>query len=307
MRCLVGDVLCQDGYTEESMARVTNLLPIVSKKPGELDFERRCSYKFCENPCESSHFYKISEGKITGGQNWAPLVGAVLCRSCYVRYERRGSLERPSRALKVLACVAAQRKETENIGAAIARSDRLAQSRRDDQEATDTQSDSSQERDDTKELSLKLSVSTSVSAVSSRGVCTNPSCDRPMMSSHYHKIKAGTQAGGRDWSRFFGSVFCNACYHRYRHKGRIEKKGRKAFRALRKRDQNGVRTKTGLDGSQLRKRKFDERDDDVSRKCMAISALLNAEPWAEELGETTDASTTKGEDSDADDYTWNSC
>lgn len=58
--------------------------------------KRRCTYIGCDRPEESSHFYQIEVGRTSGGgQDWTSLAGSVLCNACYLRYARRGTLERP--------------------------------------------------------------------------------------------------------------------------------------------------------------------------------------------------------------------
>jgi hypothetical protein len=58
--------------------------------------KRRCTYVGCDRPEESSHFYQIEVGRTSGGgQDWTSLAGSVLCNACYLRYARRGTLERP--------------------------------------------------------------------------------------------------------------------------------------------------------------------------------------------------------------------
>ena len=59
--------------------------------------ERRCSYSGCEAPTESSQFIQIREETAAGGQDWSWLAGSVLCRSCYQRFLKRGTLERSSK------------------------------------------------------------------------------------------------------------------------------------------------------------------------------------------------------------------
>ena len=63
-----------------------------------------CSYSGCprKDSTESLQFHTIQEGCTAGGQNWAELVGRVLCHTCYARYRLSGSLEgaynRPGRS-----------------------------------------------------------------------------------------------------------------------------------------------------------------------------------------------------------------
>jgi len=62
--------------------------------------QRKCTYSGCDRLDESSCFYQIEEGKTTGGQDWSSLAGSVLCKACYERFRRKGTLERdPKRSL----------------------------------------------------------------------------------------------------------------------------------------------------------------------------------------------------------------
>src|SRR6056300_1718838 len=55
---------------------------------------RRCSYEGCKSPHKSSHFHQIDGRSEAGGQDWTELAGAVLCKSCYTQFLKRGTLER---------------------------------------------------------------------------------------------------------------------------------------------------------------------------------------------------------------------
>jgi len=63
--------------------------------------EMRCTYPQCENPTQSSRFYQINGNKQAGGQDWRPLDGWVLCRSCFSCYNTRGTLARTMHHTKV--------------------------------------------------------------------------------------------------------------------------------------------------------------------------------------------------------------
>lgn len=63
----------------------------------------RCSYPQCENPTQSSRFYQINGNKQAGNQDWRPLNGWVLCRSCFSCYNTRGTLTRKHNHDKVPA------------------------------------------------------------------------------------------------------------------------------------------------------------------------------------------------------------
>jgi len=53
-----------------------------------------CSYEGCKRPRESSQFFQIEEGNNAGQKDWTQLVGRVLCFSCYLQFQTRGTLER---------------------------------------------------------------------------------------------------------------------------------------------------------------------------------------------------------------------
>ena len=119
---------------------------------------KRCAYALCDSPEDSSQYYQIEEGMSTGGQDWSSLTGSVLCKTCYERFRKRGTLERSYH--KPLA----------------------ASARR----------------------------------------CTYEGCERPEESRQFLQIGDGTTAGGRDWSSLSGSVLCETCYNRFRSKGTLE-------------------------------------------------------------------------------------
>lgn len=44
--------------------------------------------------------WQVKRGKESGGQDWSPLVGKVLCKVCHHRYKRKGTLEREMQSRK---------------------------------------------------------------------------------------------------------------------------------------------------------------------------------------------------------------
>mmetsp|Transcript_18625 Transcript_18625/g.36229 ORF Transcript_18625/g.36229 Transcript_18625/m.36229 type:complete len:239 (+) Transcript_18625:98-814(+) len=62
------------------------LAPPLSHKGG------RCTFPGCIRPEESWRFYRIKGSERHGGQDWAPVVGEVLCDACYRFFGRHGSL-----------------------------------------------------------------------------------------------------------------------------------------------------------------------------------------------------------------------
>jgi hypothetical protein len=54
----------------------------------------RCTYALCDDPDNSVQFYTISKDQRSGGRDWSMLVGETLCKVCYNRFSRRGTLEK---------------------------------------------------------------------------------------------------------------------------------------------------------------------------------------------------------------------
>lgn len=61
--------------------------------------EMRCSFKRCMRLLGvpgasgiSQKFFHITETTIAGGKDWSSLLGMTLCKACYVRFSRTGSL-----------------------------------------------------------------------------------------------------------------------------------------------------------------------------------------------------------------------
>jgi hypothetical protein len=98
---LVGKVLCTAcfGYycAKGTCTRVRDkqaasaLLDLFN--PSEIP-AKRCSYEACSDPTKSSWFFQISSSQRSGGQDWTPLIGKMLCMACFSRYRDRGTLER---------------------------------------------------------------------------------------------------------------------------------------------------------------------------------------------------------------------
>jgi hypothetical protein len=51
-------------------------------------------------------------------------------------------------------------------------------------------------------------------------ICQNNACGKEVIRGVL--VREGCSAGGQDWSRYFGMLFCSACYGRYQVKGRLE-------------------------------------------------------------------------------------
>jgi len=60
---------------------------------------RRCAWEGCSKPLDQtgSLFYTITNTTNAGARDWSALVGSTLCRACYVRFGRSGSLHQQRR------------------------------------------------------------------------------------------------------------------------------------------------------------------------------------------------------------------
>jgi len=56
-----------------------------------------CFYELCPSPMQSNKWRTVTEGTAAGGQNWDPLVGKMLCDSCYSTFRKHGTLVRSVR------------------------------------------------------------------------------------------------------------------------------------------------------------------------------------------------------------------
>jgi hypothetical protein len=48
----------------------------------------------CDRPDHGTKFYYINEGKETGGRDWSAIVGQVLCKACYNRFSKGGTIQK---------------------------------------------------------------------------------------------------------------------------------------------------------------------------------------------------------------------
>ena len=85
---VTGNVLCRACY---SRFRDRGTLERERSKPLPTS-ARRCTYEHCDKPDEGNKFFLIEEGKTSGGQDWSSVVGHVLCKACYDRFYKRGTL-----------------------------------------------------------------------------------------------------------------------------------------------------------------------------------------------------------------------
>jgi hypothetical protein len=186
------------------------------------DSPRRCTYEHCERPDDSSHFHRIEQDSIAGGQDWTSLVGNILCHSCYRRYKARGTLAR-------LKCL--DESERHCTYKLCDRPDESTRFYRIEPGRT-----SGGQNWDT--IVGEVLCQSCYSRFHSRGTlartrtrwppgckrrCTYELCDRPDESRDFYRIEAGKTSGGQDWTSVVGHVLCDACHNRYRYSGTLER------------------------------------------------------------------------------------
>jgi len=185
---------------------------------------KRCTYEHCDSQGQSSRFYKI-EGRMTSrGHDFSSIAGSVLCKTCYDRFRRRGTLERKKNkplAVSARRCAYAgcdsPRKGTRfhliEKGRTSGGQDWsslvgyvLCKKCYDRYRARGT-------LERTVNLPLPMSARR----------CTYEYCDSPARSRHFYKIEKGKTSGGQDWSSVAGSVLCTACYNRFSRTGSLHR------------------------------------------------------------------------------------
>lgn len=222
----------------------------MGRKPeGNNQREKRCTNELCERPDESSQFYKIEPGRTTGGHDWSSISGHLLCKACYNRFLRRGTLIlQPLPALSPLTpplspCeVPSGKKEArkacgnpvcdstctilhkitgsgEKVGSAMwgfttgvftgSAAGNFLCDRCYRKTRMFRRSDKKKRR--------KMSDCSDDDSPTMR--CTYEHCERPDETSKFHTIEEGKSTGGQDWSSIVGWCLCNACYQRYARTG----------------------------------------------------------------------------------------
>mmetsp|Transcript_46653 Transcript_46653/g.116898 ORF Transcript_46653/g.116898 Transcript_46653/m.116898 type:complete len:273 (+) Transcript_46653:25-843(+) len=83
-----GSVLCEACYDRFRSRGTLEWCRNAALEPSE----RRCAYEGCSRQEASGKFYRIDKGSKAGGRDWESLKGAVLCKSCYNRFMKRGTL-----------------------------------------------------------------------------------------------------------------------------------------------------------------------------------------------------------------------
>ncbi len=54
---------------------------------------KKCTYRLCREPEGSNRYTTIDAHSKANNQEWSLIIGEVLCRACYERYQTRGTLD----------------------------------------------------------------------------------------------------------------------------------------------------------------------------------------------------------------------
>ena len=212
---------------------------------------KRCTNELCDRPEESSQFYKIDEGRTTGGHNWGSIAGHLLCKACYNRFLRRGTLNYRAGVIhhqsgstrldsKVLQGEVTLGMKTDKCGNPNCIGDSSVFYEIDPGKKhgrhwnfisgnmlcgtchqrmlgkTDHESDRiHREKPD-------LSGEDAESPVTK---CSYEHCEKPDESIKFHTVEEGKNTSGQDWTSVAGWTLCNACYQRYCRTGSCKRQG----------------------------------------------------------------------------------
>ena len=263
---------------------------------------KMCSYANCKRPHESSKFYRINLRCEAGGQDWTQLVGSMLCRSCYVQYSAKGTLER---TMKEPLPASAKKCSYEGC-------------KRSHENSRFYQIDGATKAGgrDWSELSGsvlcficynqfrkrgRLERTANEPLVGSARRCSYAGCKSPTESSRFNQIDGASIAGGQDWSELAGTVLCDACYLQYMKRGTLERtrsgqgRGESAFassippRSSKKRkrhsDEAGKHAATRSSRSSSKRKPVEKEGDDVVKEEEQKEKEEGEEEEEEEKGE----------------------
>lgn len=253
---VVGMVLCHNCYAfycrHGTLTRYRKKpSEVIQKKRTEAGQEwRKCTYKNCTHPTESTGFFKIKQGCQAGGQDWTSVVGMVLCHACRTAYLRNGTLERIERArcggraitpppdekAYKSVLVSKKRKASEPIDGDGVQSLGKEHSWED----RDSQWDDSVAPKNTHSETSDHAASSAEEGVidvlremqkrnkEEKKACFYEQCSNPTGSNQFYTIKEGNKAGGQNWASLVGKTLCQNCYVAYSKNGTLERarKGR---------------------------------------------------------------------------------
>ena len=229
---LAGKVLCSSCY--QRYQRSGTLERTYKRPPTQT--ARRCFYDLCEKPEESSKFYRIQQGKTSGGQDWSHLAGKVLCKVCYKQFQRTGSLERSKdRPLPAATkrCSYAQCDRPDNSPDFWVIQEGSTAGGQDWSSITGRVLCSACYQRFQRSGSLEKPKTRPVG--NSQRRCSYEHCDKPEDGCDFYQIQEESSAGGQDWTSLTGRILCSSCYQRYRRSGSLERTYNRPLSATQKR------------------------------------------------------------------------
>jgi len=213
--------------------------------PGSGGGRKRCSSSSCDDPEKRCQFYRIEKGKTTGGHDWSSLVGSLLCKTCYDRFRKMGTLERTYNRPLVASVKFCTYEHCDSPSKG-----KKFYLIRDDEEGKTTNGH------DWSPVAGKVLCRSCYEQFRKKGTlertknktlhpsarrCTYDMCDRPAEGINFYQIEKGKTTGGQDWSPIVGSVLCHACYQRYSKRGTLHRiDARKATKKRRTPPEDGA-------------------------------------------------------------------
>lgn len=244
---LAGKVLCDACYVwfklkgTLEVGRVQDTASITPSESSERPLPRlsfdveqrsstsRCSYAGCEFPERSSRYYAIDWSSRAGGQDWSRLNCWLLCKACYWRYIRFGSLEhsRPARP-----CIRFGSARPPLLEKCCTHPECEAPAESSQFHGIDERTTAGG-RDWSSVIGHVLCHACykrylrSGSLKRQRGPyptmrCAHPACEAPDHASNYHTVDGTSRPGRRDWVAV-PSPLCNLCYMRFYRTGSFER------------------------------------------------------------------------------------
>jgi hypothetical protein len=196
--------------------------------------ERQCCYEKCKNPKESRKFFLISADMKSGGRDWTPLAGKLLCNACHSQYRIHGSLERDYTHKKPHDPKRSHIPDEEKQCCY----DKCL-TPRDSKKYYKIESDCNAGGHDWSSLYGKVVCYNCYTHFRQTGTlerklariqddeekrCFYEKCQKPTGGKRFHKIDSNCQAGSQNWSELIGKVLCKTCYTHYSQNGTLERK-----------------------------------------------------------------------------------
>lgn len=186
--------------------------------------KKRCTYVGCTRPGESPQYYRIENGRTSGAQDWSSLEGSVLCNACFLRFSRKGTLERCTNnklPLHFKRCMYADCDSPDESIKFFRIEEGMTAGGQDWNSLAGSVLCNACYKRFKHNGTLERSRNKPLAACARR--CTNPDCDRPGESRQFLEIGEDTTAGGQNWSSLVGSVLCISCYGMFSRRGTLDR------------------------------------------------------------------------------------